>query len=192
MSAPAILPLFRSERQLRIVAMLFTGTDRPLTIAEIANVADVTPVTASREVNRLAGHGLVVTETQGRNVLVSANWALPWAHELQSILIQTVGVLGSLSSALSNLKQIEAAYIYGSWASRYLGERGPAPRDIDVLVIGNVALRTVRNACKPVEDELRIELNPVVVTADRWNAQKPEPFITQLREHPLVEISLTR
>ena len=192
MSAPAILPLFRSERQLRIVATLFTGTDRPLTIAELANIADVTPVTASREVSRLAEHGLVVTETQGRNVLVSANWALPWAHELQSILIQTVGVLGSLSSALSNLKQIEAAYIYGSWASRYLGERGPAPRDIDVLVIGNVALRTVRNACKPVEDELRIELNPVVVTADRWNAQKPEPFITQLREHPLVEISLTR
>ena len=192
MSAPAILPLFRSERQLRIVATLFTGTDRPLTIAELANIADVTPVTASREVSRLAEHGLVVTETQGRNVLVSANWALPWAHELQSILIQTVGVLGSLSSALSNLKQIEAVYIYGSWASRYLGERGPAPRDIDVLVIGNVALRTVRNACKPVEDELRIELNPVVVTADRWNAQKPEPFITQLREHPLVEISLTR
>lgn len=192
MSAPAILPLFRSERQLRIVATLFTGADRPLTIAELADTAGVTPVTASREVSRLAEHGLVVTETQGRNVLVAANWALPWAHELQSILIQTVGVLGRLTSALSNLNQIEAAYIYGSWAARYRGEPGPPPRDIDVLVIGNVALRTVRNACKPVEDELRIELNPVVVTADRWKAKKPEPFIAQLREHPLVEIPLTR
>lgn len=192
MSAPAILPLFRSERQLRIVATLFTGADRPLTIAELADTAGVTPVTASREVSRLAEHGLVVTETQGRNVLVAANWSLPWAHELQSILIQTVGVLGRLTSALSNLNQIEAAYIYGSWAARYRGEPGPPPRDIDVLVIGNVALRTVRNACKPVEDELRIELNPVVVTADRWKAKKPEPFIAQLREHPLVEIPLTR
>ncbi len=192
MSAPPILPLFRSERQLRIVATLFTGTDRPLTIAELADTAGVTPVTASREVKRLAEHGVVVTAPQGRNVLVSANWALPWAHELQLILIQTVGVLGSLTTALSNLKQTEAAYIYGSWASRYLGEHGPAPRDIDVLVIGDVPLRTIRNACKPVEDELRIELNPVVVTADRWNAKKPEPFIAQLREHPLVEIPLNR
>ncbi len=192
MLAPAILPLFRSERQLRIVATLFTGTDRPLTIAELADTAGVTPVTASREVSRLAEHGLVVTETQGRNVLVAANWALPWAHELQSILIQTVGVLGRLTSALSNLNEIEAAYIYGSWAARYLGEPGPPPRDIDVLVIGNAALRAVRNICKPVEDELRIELNPVVVTADRWKAKKPEPFIAQLREHPLVEIPLTR
>ena len=192
MSAPAILPLFRSERQLRIVATLFTGTDRPLTIAELADTAGVTPVTVSREVSRLAEHGLVVTQTQGRNVLVTANWALPWAHELQSILIQTVGVLGRLTGALSKLNQIEAAYIYGSWAARYLGEPGPPPRDIDVLVIGNAALRDVRNACKPVEDELRIELNPAVVTADRWKARKPEPFIAQLREHPLVEIPLTR
>ena len=192
MSAPAILPLFRSERQLRIVAMLFTGTDRPLTIAEIANVADVTPVTASREVSRLAGHGLVVTETQGRNVLVSANWALPWAHELQSILIQTGGVLGQLTTAFSQLEHVDAAYLCGSWAARYRGESGPAPRDIDVLVIGTIALRTVHNACKPVEAELRIELNPVVVTADRWNAKKPEPFIAQLRERPLVQVPLTR
>lgn len=192
MSAPPILPLFRSDRQLRIVATLFIGADRPLTIAELADTAGVTPVTASREVKRLAEHGLVVTAPQGRNVLVSANWSLPWAHELQLILIQTVGVLGSLTTALSNLKQTEAAYIYGSWASRYLGERGPAPRDIDILVIGDVALRTIRNACKPVEDELRIELNPVVVTADRWNANKPEPFIAQLREQPLVEIPLNR
>lgn len=189
-SAPPLAPLFRSDQQLRILAVLFGQGGGEIPIGTLAERAAVAQATASREVARLAQHGLVTTRALGRNTLVQANWNLPWARDLRSILVQTVGLLGRLGAALTDVAGVEEAFVFGSWAARYTGEPGPAPNDIDVLVVGNPSLRTVRRACAPVEQELRVEVNPVVIDRDRWNATKPEPFVVQLKSQPLVPIPL--
>jgi DNA-binding transcriptional ArsR family regulator len=191
-SAPALLPLFRSDQQLRLVAELFGDGPEELSIGELAQRAGVAKATASREVARLARHGLVVVRAIGRNTLVRANWDLPWAAELRSILVQTVGVLGQLADALRDVGGVEAAFVFGSWAARYLGEPGPAPRDIDVLVVGDASMRAVRQACRSVEDALRVSVNPVVLTAEAWNSRKAEPFVAEVRQRPLVAVNLAR
>lgn len=188
--APPLAPLFRSDQQLRILAVLFGEAGEEIPIGTLAQRAAVAQATASREVARLAQHGLVTTKALGRNTLVQANWNLPWANELRSILVQTVGLLGRLGTALTVLAGVEEAFVYGSWAARYTGQAGPAPNDIDVLVLGKASLRAVRRACAPVEQELRVEVNPVVIDPERWNAAKPEPFVVQLQSQPLVPIPL--
>jgi DNA-binding transcriptional ArsR family regulator len=188
--APPLAPLFRSDQQLRILAVLFGENGDELSIGALAERAGVAQATASREVARLAEHGLVTTRALGRNTLVSANWDLPWAKDLRSILVQTVGLLGQLGAALTGLGGVEEAFVFGSWAARYTGEPGLAPNDIDVLVVGDAPLRTVRRACAPVERELRVEVNPVVVDPERWAARKPEPFVAQIQSQPLVPIPL--
>jgi DNA-binding transcriptional ArsR family regulator len=182
--------LFRSDQQLRILAVLFGGDDEELSIGDLAERADVAQATASREVARLAAHGLVVTRPLGRNTLVRANWSLPWAKDLRSILVQTIGVLGRLADALADVRGVEAAFVFGSWAARYTGEPGPQPRDIDVLVVGDAELGAVRRACRAVQDELHVEINPVVFSRSDWTAKKPEPFIAQVKRQPLVPIPL--
>jgi predicted nucleotidyltransferase len=189
-SAPPLAPLFRSDQQLRILAVLFGQDGEEFPIGVLAERAAVAQATASREVARLAQHGLVTTRALGRNTLVSANWKLPWAKDLRSILVQTVGLLGRLGNALTDVSGVEEAFVFGSWAARYTGEPGPAPNDIDVLVVGDASLRTVRRACAPVEQELRVEVNPVVIDQERWGATKPEPFVAQIKSQPLVPIPL--
>ena len=186
-SAPALAPLFRSQQQLRILAELF-GSGEEFSVGELAKRADVAQATASREVARLASHGLVITRALGRNTLVGANWKLPWAKELRAILVQTVGILGRLGTALSGVSGVEEAFVFGSWAARYLGEPGPAPNDIDVLVVGEAPLRSVRQACGDVERELRVDVNPIVVDRRRWSEPEPEPFIAQVKSGALVPI----
>jgi DNA-binding transcriptional ArsR family regulator len=188
-SAPALAPLFRSQQQFRILAELFGGSDE-LSVGELARRAHVAQATASREVARLASHGLVITRNLGRNTLVTANWRLPWAKELRSILVQTVGILGRLGAALSGVSGVEEAFVFGSWAARYLGEPGPAPRDVDVLVVGQVPLRSVRQACSDVERDLRVDVNPIVVDRRRWSEANPEPFVAEVKSRPLVPIAL--
>lgn len=189
-SAPALAPLFRSDQQLRILAELFgTGVDE-LAIGELADRAGVAQATASREVARLAEHGLVRTHTLGRNKLVRANWDLPWATDLRSILVQTVGVLGRLADALADVPGIDSAFVFGSWAARYRGDPGPPPRDVDVLVIGAASLPALRRACRPLERELRLEINPIVATVEEWSAPEPTPFLAQLKGQPIVAIPL--
>lgn len=189
-SAPALVPLVRSEQQLRLLGVLFTQADDELTIGELAEAAGVSQATTSHEIARLENHGLVATRKLGRNKLVRPNWDLPWAPELRSILMQTVGVLGQLGQVLSKVPGVDEAFIFGSWAARYEGEPGPSPRDIDVLVVGDASLRDVRRECREVEEGLRIEVNPVVVEHSRWEATEPEPFIAQVKDQPLVPIRL--
>lgn len=189
-SAPALVPLFRSDQQLRLLGVLFAEIEDEIPIGELAERADVAQATTSREMARLEEHGLVVTRVMGRNKLVRPNWDLPWASELRSILVQTVGVLGRLTEALSGVRGVDEAHVFGSWAARYEGEPGPPPHDIDVVVVGDVALRAVRQACRAVEQDLRIEINPVVIDRGRWDADDPEPFVAQIREQPLVRVRL--
>lgn len=69
--------------------------------------------------------------------MVGANWDLPWAGELRSLLTKTVGVLGLLAEHLGELVGVDRAVVYGSWAARYTGRPGSFPRDVDVLVVGD-------------------------------------------------------
>lgn len=190
MSAPALVPLFRSDQQLRILGVLFARVGGDVSIGDLAEEAGVAQATASREVSRLEEHGLVVSQLVGRNKLVRPNWDLPWAPELRSILMQTVGVLGRLAEVFRGEKGIDDAYIFGSWAARYHGQEGPFPRDIDVLVVGDASLRDVRQLCKHVQEDLRIEVNPVVVDQSSWQTADPEPFIAHLKDQPLVPVPL--
>jgi DNA-binding transcriptional ArsR family regulator len=189
-SASALVPLFRSEQQLRLLAVLFAEDVDEVTVGELAERARVAQATASREVARLAEHGIVVTRALGRNTLVSANWDLPWSSELRSILVQTVGVLGRLADVLHPVPGIIEAFVFGSWAARHAGQPGPPPRDIDLLVVGDASLPSLRRACRPEEAQLRVDVNPVVVDLERWQANDADPFVAQVRGQPLVPIPL--
>jgi hypothetical protein len=50
----------------------------------------------------------------------------------------------------------------------------------------------VRRASRPIEEELRVEINPVVVEPDEWSNTDPSPFIAQIRTQPLVPIPIER
>jgi predicted nucleotidyltransferase len=177
---------------MHILAELFGGSEAEVSVGELARRAGVAQATVSREVARLAQHQLVVTRHLGRNTLVAANWSLPWAKDLRSILVQTVGALGRLAEALAGVPGVESALVFGSWAARYAGEPGPPPRDIDVLVVGDADLRSLRRACRPVEEELRVEINPVTVQPAEWYDAGPSPFIAQIKSQPFVPIPLDR
>ena len=174
---------------MRVLAVLFTGAAEEVSIGELADRAEMSQSRASKEVQRLVDHGLAVVRRVGRTKLVAANWELPWAPELRSILMQTVGVLGQLGAALRELSGVECAYVFGSWAARYRGEVGFQPADIDVLVVGDVEMREVRSACRTVQEGLRVEVNPVVVALHDWNEQA-DPFLDHIKGQPLVPIAL--
>jgi DNA-binding transcriptional ArsR family regulator len=189
-SAPALAPIFRSDEQMRILAQLYTGPEEELSITLLATHTGVAIATASREVARLAEHGLVRTRQLGRMRMVSPNWALPWARELRAILVQTVGVVGLLSAGLSKVAEVEEAWIFGSWAARYEGDPGPFPNDIDVLVIGDPDRGRLNRAIRTVEKDLRVQVNPVVASRADWDRTTPKSFLGQVRARPRVRVPL--
>jgi predicted nucleotidyltransferase len=88
---------------------------------------------------------------------------------------------------LADVTGIDSAFIYGSWAARYHGERGPAPNDIDLLVIGEPELDALYAACRRAERELHLDVNPVVRSAADWR-RRGAGFLADVRKGPLVPV----
>lgn len=188
--APAAAPIFRSHQQMRILAALFERRGVELSVSEIAHATGVAVATASREVERLEEHGIVRSRNVGRSRFVSANWGLPWADALATILAHTAGLPARLAEVLRQVRGVRQAFVYGSWAARHAGEAGPAPRDIDLLVIGDARLDALRKALRGPEHELSLEVNPVVVTEDEWSGSA-SPLLAELRSRPIFELDLS-
>src|SRR5437868_10513504 len=85
-------PIFRSELQLRLLALMFLGPDRTWTTPELAKRLNATPVTTHRELHRALDSGLLVREAIGRTYLYRAATDSPLYEPLRLLLERTVGI----------------------------------------------------------------------------------------------------
>jgi hypothetical protein len=70
--------------------------------------------------------------------------------------------------------------VLGSWAARASGEAGPAPADMDLLVIGQPDRDDLHDAVGRARARLGRDINTLALSIDRWNADD-DPFLTEVR-----------
>lgn len=186
---PALLPLLRSENQLRLLAKLLLEPSRAFMIKDLAAETGVPQASVSREIAQLITAGVLrATEERGRRV-ISADTESPIFPELASLLLKTAGPQAVLERQLDGVPGIDRALIYGSWARRYAGEAGGPPTDIDLMVIGLPDVRELRRRADQASVELGRDVNATVLTLDEWDAGT-SGFVQQVRASPLVELDL--
>lgn len=189
-SAPQLLPIFRSEGQGRLLARVYLQPDRPATIADIARELRLDDGGLTREADRLERAGLIRSERVGRSRTLHPNEDSPYYDDLYGLLMTAFGPAAVVGPALAGIPGIERAYLFGSWAARYAGEEGAAPDDIDVLVVGTPDRDEVYRAAGALSDVLHREVNPTIVSPERWDAAE-EGFIRDVKSSPLVALDLT-
>ena len=147
--------------------------------------------TVSREVARLADGGLVHTRREGNRTLVTAAVEASVAPELQSLLGKLHGPPARIREALAAVPGVQQTWIYGSWAARRHGTPGPLPRDIDVLVVGEVDHDAVWTAAAQLTRQLGMEVNPTIRTPAEWH-HDPTAFAQQVKDGPQVDVTPAR
>jgi hypothetical protein len=86
-----------------------------------------------------------VTDARRGNIrLIRAVTDTPVSRPLTDLLAATYGPLPVLNDLLAETPGITFAFVYGSWAARCLGEPGPVPGDVDVLVVGTAERHQIR------------------------------------------------
>jgi len=188
--SPAILPLLRSENQLRLLAATLLAPERTWTITELTHATGVPQPSVSREVARLGKAGILRVAGSRHSRQVSADVDSVIFPELQGMLLKTVGPKPVLETSLSKVAGIESAFIYGSWARRYEGEPGLPPGDIDLLVVGTPNVDVVYDVAEKASAQFGREVNPTVLTRHEWEASS-EGFLEQLRRSPLITLDLS-
>lgn len=183
---PPLFPLLRSELQARILARTVMGGDEE-SVASLASAIEADAGNTAREVLRLERGGVLTSRRVGRTKLVRANTAAPFYRPVYDLVTIVFGPVSVLAERLAAVDGIIFADIFGSWAARYRGEEGPAPADIDLLVVGNPDRDDLYDAVQDASRLLNREVNPVVVSLQRWDTSD-DGFIVELRTRPRVTV----
>ena len=186
-AAPPLLPIFRSQLQGELLALVLVDPARQWTIDELAERTGEPYQTVATEVRRLQEAELLEATTIGRTKLLSANEANPYLRPLSQLATMVFGPPIVIGEEFASVRDIEAIYVYGSWAARYHGEPGPTPNDIDVLVIGQPDRDDVYDAAQRAQRRLGREVNVTQRTRKQWDTAT-DGFTRQVRSSPMVEV----
>jgi len=186
---PPLLPLLRSRVQGDLLALLYLHPDRDYSLTEAAVLIGASVKTVHTEASRLIAAGFIRDSRRGNVRLLRAVTGTPVSRPLTDLLAVTYGPLPVLNDLLADVEGITHAFIYGSWAARYLGEPGPIPGDVDVLVVGTADPDDLDEIARAAQNRLGRPVDIRRVRPAAWAAPDPaDPFLASVRERPLVEL----
>lgn len=187
MTAPALLPTFRSRLQGELLALILADHTRSWTLSELAERTGGKIQAVSKEIRRLEDSHLLSVEHAGRTKLLTANKRSPYIGPLTELVLMSFGPPLVVAEAFAGVAGIDQIYIYGSWARRYHGEAGAAPNDIDLLVLGTPDRDELFDAAGEAQIRLGREVNVTLRRTAEW-ATATDGFAEHVKSSPLVGI----
>ena len=186
-----LLPLLRSRVQGDLLALLYLHPNRDYSLTEAAALIGASVKTVHTEASRLIAAGFIRDSRRGNVRLLRAVTDTPVSRPLTDLLAVTYGPLPVLNDLLADVEGITQAFIYGSWAARYLGEPGPVPGDVDVLVVGTADPDDLDEIARAAQNRLGRPVDIRRIRPAAWASPDPaDPFLASVHERPLVELHL--
>ena len=177
--------LFSSTRQ-RVLGLLFGHPERSFYTTEIVRRVRSGTGAVERELSRFQRSGLLSVSKIGNQKHYRANPDSPVFAELCGLVLKTVGLAEPLRAALApHAKKIDAAFVYGSVASR----TDTARSDIDVMVIGaDLSYADLYAAFQQAETVLGRKVNPTFLSPDDWKRKlgRKDSFVDKISTQPKI------
>lgn len=186
-AVPSLAPILRSATQGRLLARLFADLDARYNLSELVEWTESSMPTVQREVRRAEDAGIVTTEKVGPARLVKANPDHPLFSAISQIVLATYGPPAVIAAEFEDIEAAEAVLLFGSWVSRYLGEPGRAPNDIDVLVIGSPDRDEVDDAAERAERIIGLPVQATVRSRAHWRAAR-DAFLREVKSRPILVV----
>ena len=188
-SAPPLLPLLRSNVQGALLALLYLHPDAEYSLSEAASIIGASVKAVHSEASRLVEGGFAADRRIGNVRLLRAVQDSILARPLTDLLAVTYGPMPVLTDLLDALDGIQHAFIYGSWAARYLGGPGPIPNDVDVLVVGTADRDELDAVAQDAQHKLLRPVSVRRVLPKAWESPEPtDAFLATVRERPLLAL----
>jgi predicted nucleotidyltransferase len=184
--APALIPLFRSDLQARLLAALLLGAEE-LTAADLQERLEASRSGLHQELRRLVDAGVLERRTVGRTALYRPATDSPIVGPLTELVQRTMGVEAELRRQLAAVPGVEAAAIYGSWAA---GTKIAPLSDVDVLVIGDPDPDALERSAREVERLSGREVNITLYGRADWleRLERGSGFAATVLERPLIHL----
>jgi DNA-binding transcriptional ArsR family regulator len=167
-AASSLAPLFRSDGQARLLADLFLSAEQEFNINDLSERTGLAYASVHREVGKLLGAGVLAERRVGQARMIRPNTESVLYGPLRELLLVAFGPVPLLRSAFEHIAGVVSVTLFGSYAARLVGEPGPPPQDVDVLVVGSPDAMAVYDACERVAREVGRPVNPTILTVEEW------------------------
>lgn len=125
--------LIGSKTRQVILNTFFSNPENEYYTRQLASMHHISVGTLHREIKNLAASGVFNVRDVGNIKLYSLNKQNPIYGELKSIISKIGGAIKLVKDAVSNLKGVNAAFVYGSFAK---GDERP-DSDVDIFLLGD-------------------------------------------------------
>lgn len=180
------LQIVKSKTRAAILGLFFNGSGKEYYLRQIEKLTKYSAGNIRREMLKLEESGLFVSRVFGKMKLYKLNTNYPLYNEIKNIVGKTIGIEGGLKAIVQRHKEIDFAFIYGSFAKGE--EKGLS--DIDIIIIGNIKPKEIKSDLFEYQSKIGREINSTVYsTAEFLNKLKKENhFISSIIKAPKIFI----
>jgi len=170
--------ILSSKVRAEVFRLLFGPNDNALHVREIERRSGFAIGTIQTEMKKLYRLNLVLKKRDGNRLYYRPNRQHPIFSDIHALVVKTVGLADVFNKALADQKDIQVAFIFGSIAEG--SEK--ADSDIDLLVVGEIGLRSLSRLLQGLTEEFGREINPYVLAPEEFSLRKSENehFISQV------------
>lgn len=174
--------LFSSETRVKILSLFITNPKNRFYLREIIKLTRAPHRAVQRELKKLESTGLLQKNVEGNRVYFQINSKHFIFPELKNLVFKTVGFGDALKSSLQKEEEIEAAFIYGSYAEN----KETAKSDIDLFVIGKISGKKLQGLIKKTVKTYGRPINPVIYSSAEFKAKINSHFINSVLRKPKI------
>jgi predicted nucleotidyltransferase len=157
------MELLCSKTRSELLALLFDGSGEEYYLREIERLSSVKVNSIQKEIKHLLEIDLIKARKDGNRIYYSANRENPIYPDLVSIVEKTVGIVAILKERLKN-SDIKHAFIFGSIAKG----KEKSGSDIDLVVIGDLGMRSLTKLLSGIQEKLGREINPHIFSEEEF------------------------
>jgi len=147
--------LFTSNTRIKVLSHFFLYPGVSFYVRQLEKMLKIPVGQLGRELLNLEKINLFVSSQEGNQKRYTLNQEFPFYEELKNIFLKTTGAGDVIRESLSELKGIELAFLYGSFAK---GEAHPGS-DLDMMIIGDASDREISKRISKVEKKLKRLVN---------------------------------
>lgn len=176
--------LFSSKVRIELLNTFFLHPEKSFYLRELERITGEDYKNVSTELKNLESIGLLTSSKSGNLKYFHANPGFLIYPELKSIFFKVRGAPGLLKQVLSDSKDIEYAFIYGSFAAGTENEKS----DIDLMIVGEMPLEDLLKRLREPEKLLGRDINPSLfqISEMKQRMKDHDPFIGKVMADPKI------
>ena len=178
------MPLKFTKNQILVLEKFFNDPEKSYYLRELARLIGKKPGVFQRDINKLVENGILKSNYQANSRFFKLNKEYPLYKEIKSIFSKTIGVEKKLQDALNGIKNIEIAFIFGSFAKN----REDSFSDVDLMIIGNPDEDLLVAKISKIESLIDREINYHIFSSTDWRKKSKEKnsFLENIYSQPKI------